>query len=195
MGHKSDEQTSFLNELVECPTQLCWDEESHGAKQTSAKAKRAHANIQQGSLQYQLNTGRRHELPVVHCVNLQAYVKRSSLERQSPSTLSMGSSLCSCLGRLHRPYLSIQWPCFPRHPKSGPSEQSISAIVNSMDGQHKFKPSWQPLVFILLHKHAVQPIQPKGICLVGCPTPKKEQPAGYFQQCSLQAEHGGWETP
>lgn len=64
MGHDSDEQSSFLNELVDPFTQECWDGESHGAKQTSVKAKRAHANIQQGSLEYQLNTGQRPKLPV-----------------------------------------------------------------------------------------------------------------------------------
>lgn len=167
--------------------------DSHGAKQTQVKAKRAHANIQQGSLQYQLNTGQRPKLPGVRCVNLQVYVKSSSLERESPSTLSAGPSFCSCNpGRLHQPYLSIQRPRLPRDtPKFGPSEQSISAIANSVEGRHKFKPSWQPPVFILLHRIAVQPVQPKGISLVGCPTSRQELPAGYFQQCSLQAEQEG----
>lgn len=86
-------------------------------------------------------------------------------------------------------------PSSQRHPKFGPSQQSISAIANSVEGRHKFKPSWQPPVFILLHRIAVQPVQPKGISLVGCPTSRQELPARYFQQCSLQAEQEGKETP
>lgn len=101
--------------------------DSHGAKQTQVKAKRAHANIQQGSLQYQLNTGQRPKLPGVRCVNLQVYVKSSSLERESPSTLSAGPSFCSCNpGRLHQPYLSIQRP---RLPRDTPSLALLSRVL------------------------------------------------------------------
>lgn len=55
----------------------------------------------------------------ITCVNLQAYVKRSALEKVNPGTLSMGHSFCSCNpGRRRRPYLSTQWSCLPRDTQS-----------------------------------------------------------------------------
>lgn len=105
-GHDSDELLEFF-------TWVCWNKESQKAKQTPVKAKRVHANAQQGSLQCQLNTGQRPKLPLVHCVNLQVYIKRS-LEKERPSMLSVNSSFCSCNpGRLRWPYLNIQWPLSP----------------------------------------------------------------------------------
>lgn len=52
-------------------------------------------------------------------MNLQGSVKRSFLERETPSTLSEGSNFCSCNpGRRRRPCLNTRWPYLPRDTQS-----------------------------------------------------------------------------
>lgn len=168
---------------MESFTQVCWDGESHGARQTPVKAKRACATSQKGILQYQLNTGQWPKLLSVHWVNLQESIKRSSLERESRSTLIVGSGFSSCNpGTGHRPCLSTWWPCPPRDTQS-------SALLSSLEGWHEFKPSWQAPIFILLPKTPVQPMQPKGFILRGS---QARAASWWFLR---KVGHEGWKNP
>lgn len=74
------------------------------------------------------------------------------------------------------------------------SPQRHLELLSSLEGWHKFKPSWQPPIFILQHQTPVQPVQPKGFILKGILLPSKSSQLGTFWQSSLQAGHEGWET-
>ena len=107
------------------PSMLGW---RVSRSQTAVKAGGSSISIQQGSLQYQLNTGQRTKLPGVRCVNLQVCVKRSSLEMESPS----GPKLLLTSSRQTTPTSPehAMAPSPQRHPKFGPPEHSIEFVLS-----------------------------------------------------------------